>query len=48
MKYLYIYSDGRVAGFMTPEEADQKQRQLNEEGATDSMDRPLTLLQSKK
>ena len=47
-KYYYFYSDGRLAGIYTSEQAAEVQRRLNEDGVENSADQPEFLIQGRE
>lgn len=47
-KYYWFYSDGRLAGIYTSEQAEEVQRRLNEDGVENSADQPEFLIQGRE
>lgn len=47
-KYYWFYTDGRLCGILTVDEAAEIQRRLNEEGVENSADQPEFLIQGRE
>lgn len=47
-QFYYFYSDGRLAGIYTYEQALEVQRRLNEDGVVNSADQPEFIIQGRE